>query len=322
MKILLAIILIFFLCFILYKASEVFVKSIRDISKNGLLSKFLLASLFGGIATSIPEVFVGITSAIEKKPVVALGNALGSNIVDLALVLPLAILLTRKAIKVGKENFSFKNAFLILTSSLLPFLLAIDGQISRIDGFFLVMMFIVYTIYVFQKRIMGKFGLFNFLRKLKKGFHQTDMIKAVSFLFISLLVLIFASALLIKTATYLSATLQIKMFLVSLFLIALGTSLPELFVAISAVNGTDDSILFGDIFGSLISNANLVVGISAMIFPITIANFAVYGVSISALFFVFFLFMIFSFTKHKFEKWEAVVMVSVYLLFFILESML
>jgi len=94
MEILLAIFLVFFFCFILYKTSEVLINSLKSVADDSILSKFLLASIFGGVATSLPELFIGISSAIDKKPEIAIGNALGSNIVDLALVVPLVILIS------------------------------------------------------------------------------------------------------------------------------------------------------------------------------------------------------------------------------------
>lgn len=322
MTVLLAIISVFLLCFILYKAAKLFIDSIRIIADDGLLSKFLLASIFGGVATSVPEIFVGISAALEKKPTVALGNALGSNIADLALVVPLVVLISGSALKVGKEEFSVKNIFLILASSLLPFLLAVDGGISRIDGLFLTTMFFVYIIYLFQKRPRRlSFGIFSFLRKFNHQLRKKDVRRAFGLLFLSLLILIIASDLLVKIAVFLSWMLQMRIFLVSIFLLALGTSLPELFVSIGAVKSKDEAILFGDIFGSLITNANLVIGISALINPLSLTNFSQYTVSILALFFSFVLFIVFSYTKSKIEKWESLVMISVYLIFFLLETM-
>ena len=320
MTILFAIIAVFVLCFILYKASEVFIHSIKALSDDGFLSKFFLASIFGGIATSIPEIFIGIASSLEKKPEIAIGNALGSNIADLSLVLPLAVLLLNQAININKEEISLKNAFLLLSSSFLPFLLAIDGSLSRVDGLFLIGMFFIYTFYIFQKRPSGIFGLFSFLKKISHEFHRKLIGKEFLSLLISLFTLIFTSDLLVRTTLFLSQALQIKIFLLSLFLIAVGTSLPELFVALQALRKHENAILFGDIFGSLVTNANLVVGLAGFIHPINFASLSTYTLSIIILFLSFILFTLFSFTKRKLEVWEAIVLLSLYVIFFILEG--
>ncbi|PIV09107.1 hypothetical protein COS31_00225 [Candidatus Roizmanbacteria bacterium CG02_land_8_20_14_3_00_36_15] len=109
MEILLAIFLVFFFCFILYKTSEVLINSLKSVADDSILSKFLLASIFGGVATSLPELFIGISSAIDKKPEIAIGNALGSNIVDLALVVPLVILISGRGF-----YLSIKRIFLFV----------------------------------------------------------------------------------------------------------------------------------------------------------------------------------------------------------------
>lgn len=320
MDILVGIISVFLLSFTVYKASEVFVHSVKSLAKDGFLSKFLLASIFGGIATSIPEVFIGITSSIERKPEIAVGNALGSNIADLALILPLVILVSGRVISIDKEEIGVKHSFLIFTSSFAPFLLAVDGVISRVDGLFLLGMFFIYTFYIFQKRPSGVFSLFSFLRKVSHKLHKKDTKNSLLALVFSILILLLASDFLVKTALFLSLRLNIRVFLLSMFLIAVGTSLPEFFVALQALRKNDVSILFGDIFGSLVTNANLVVGIAGVVSPIVFANLYFYTLSIIVLFLSFILFAIFSFTKSKIEHWEALVLLFLYIIFFIFEG--
>lgn len=265
MDILVGIISVFLLSFTVYKASEVFVHSLKSLAKDGFLGKFLLASIFGGIATSIPEVFIGITSFA-------------------------------------------------------PFLLAVDGVISRVDGLFLLGMFFIYTFYIFQKRPSGVFSLFSFLRKVYHQLHKKDTKNSLLALVFSILILLLASDFLVKTALFLSLRLNIRVFLLSMFLIAVGTSLPEFFVALQALRKNDVSILFGDIFGSLVTNANLVVGIAGVVSPIVFANLYFYTLSIIVLFLSFILFAIFSFTKSKIEHWEALVLLFLYIIFFIFEG--
>jgi len=209
---------------------------------------------------------------------------------------------------------------LIITSSLFPFLLAADGIISRFDGLFLLSMFFIYTFYLFPKR-QKEVGIFNFLKKFNLELHKKKTSRQSVFLLItSTIILVLASEGLVRTAGFLSQALHIKLFFIGVFLVAAGTSLPELFVSLSAIKNRNQVIFFGDIFGSLVTNANLVVGLSTIINPIQIKLFNAYFVSTAALFITFFLFVVFSYTKRTFDKREAFAMICVYLLFFILET--
>lgn len=323
MLILRSIVVIFLLCLVLYKASEILIAAIKEIADDGLIGKFFLAGVFTGVATSVPEIFVGTISALENKPKLSFGNAIGSNIVDLGLVFSLAVLFAPAILKIRKDNFTLKTGFFILTSSLFPFLLALDGKLSRVDGFFLLALFFVYSVYIFNKRGEGRgSGIFSFLRRLETSLEKRDTQKALFLLIVSLLALMVGSHYLIKNSLFLAEILSVSPFLIAVFIIAPGTSLPELFVALASLQKKEVEVLYGDIFGSLITNANLVVGLASIIAPFKIEVFPEYFLSLLALLVVFILFVLFSLTKHKFERWEASFLILVYFLFFLLESLI
>ncbi len=322
MLVLLSFFLIFVICFVLYKTSSIFIASIKSIAEYGVIGKFALAGIFAGIMTSIPELFVSISAALEKEPVVAVGNALGSNIADIALVVPLIIILSGKAINVKKEDFNLRTVFLVLASSILPFLLALDGSISRVDGLFLITMFFIYSIYIFQSKPRLNLRIKSFIKKIEYKFNHTRILEPFLIMIVSTLILIISSDTLIRVGNFLSSAMHINVFLIGVFLLGLGTSLPELFVGMSSLQEGEDTIVFGDILGSLITNANLAIGIAALLRPINFSNFNEYWISILALFLSFLIFTIFSFTKRKLEKWEAYILLSFYLLFIVMETLI
>ena len=322
MLVLLSFFLIFVICFVLYKTSSIFIASIKSIAEYGVIGKFALAGIFAGIMTSIPELFVSISAALEKEPVVAVGNALGSNIADIALVVPLIIILSGKAINVKKEDFNLRTVFLVLASSILPFLLALDGSISRVDVLFLITMFFIYSIYIFQSKPRLNLRIKSFIKKIEYKFNHTRILEPFLIMIVSTLILIISSDTLIRVGNFLSSAMHINVFLIGVFLLGLGTSLPELFVGMSSLQEGEDTIVFGDILGSLITNANLAIGIAALLRPINFSNFNEYWISILALFLSFLIFTIFSFTKRKLEKWEAYILLSFYLLFIVMETLI
>lgn len=323
MLVLLNIVIILLLCFVMYKASEWLVEGIKVVADGGLLGKFLLASIFAGIATSVPEIFVAITAAIEGSPNIGFGNAIGSNIANLGLVFALGILLSPHLFRVHRQDFSLKTIFLLLTSCLFPFLLALDGSLSRIDGVFLIVLFILYSVFIFNKKDnTQKPGFFNFLYRLEHFLQKGEVKRSLLHIVVALSLLLISSHFMVKSAVFLSKALNIRPFLIAVFVLAPGTSLPELFVAIASIRKREISVLYGDLFGSMITNANLVIGISSVITPYYLQVFPEYLLSLLGLLVIFLLFVFFSLSKNRFEKWEALVLFAFYLLFFVAESTL
>ncbi len=320
MEVFVALALIFLLSLVLYRASEWLIGAIKVLVKDGVGSAFFLGSIFVGVATSIPEIFVGVISAVEKIPIVSFGNAIGSNIVNIALVFPAAILCAPYVLHIRKDNFSGKTTFLLMTSALFPFLLALDGKLSVFDGLFLISLFFIYSLYLFNKRVVEHRSSFNLLHRLETLIYKSTSRRALVVLAASLIVLLLGSHLLLQNALFLAERLNVNPYLVALFIIAPATSLPELFVALAAVRKHEIDVLYGDIFGSLVTNANLVVGLTSVIRPFSISLFPEHTLSLVGLVGSFTLFVAFSFTKKNFVKWEAMVLIAFYLLFLIAES--
>ena len=320
MSIMFKLFLLFATAFVVYKASEGLVYSLKQMTKDGLLGKFFMAAIFAGVATSLPEIFVAISSSFENVPSLSIGNALGSNIANLSFVVPLAIFLSGKVAKVNKENLSRKSALLILTSTVLPFMLVLDRVLSFFDGLFLAFMFFVYAVYLFGRKT--EHGLFSFLRVIKKAFLQPHFWKGLFGVVLSLIVLVLGSDVIVRLSMSLAEDLGLSLFVAGLVFVALSTSLPELFVATAALAKEEEEIFFGDILGSLITNANLVIALSVLRRPVVFLDLSSYAVSVLILFLVLVLFYIFALTKRRIEKWEAAVLFSAYILFLILENIL
>ena len=308
------------LSFILYKASDSLIHAIHTLSGKTIFSVFFLASIFTGIATTVPELFIGISSAYGGNPEFGFGNAIGSNIANIALILPIAVFVSGMVLNIRQAHFSRQTILILLSASLFPFLLGADGVLSRADGAFLLFLYGVYAVYIFNKRPTGVYGFKNVLSRIVVNFEDRNVLKATTFAILSTILMLFAAHFLLKSSLLLAQTLGIQSFIIALFIVAPGTSLPELFVAMISIRKKEIDVLYGDIFGSLVSNANLVVGITALIQPIRISVFSNYSLSIAALIVTFSLFFIFSFTKKRFDKWEAAVLLGIYILFFLAET--
>lgn len=304
----------------MYKASDWLIQSIKAIADDGVFSKFFLASIFAGAFCALPELFIGITSAIEGVPNIAFGNSIGSSIGNLGLIFPLAILLSTSKLVVHKEDFSLNTVFFLLTASLFPFLLILDGSLSRIDGLFLIFLFVTYSLYLFNKRPKAEQGIRNFFRRLEYSFNKGKIKQALLMLFLSTMILVVSSHFLLNAAVYLAEALSVRPFLIAVFILAPGTSFPELFVSLNSIRKREFNVLYGDIFGSLIANANLVIGTTGLIANYQIQIFPEYLLSLVALIGIFTLFIVFSQSRKRFDRWEALILLGVYLAFFISET--
>src|SRR3990167_2440695 len=127
--------------FLVY-SSNIFVRSVSSIAKYLKLSNFIIAFIIVAFSNSLPELFVGIISAIEKTPVISLGNVIGSNIADLTLVIGIAILVGR-GIKIKSKTIK-RDTWFLLGFTLLPLILMLDKELSRIDGVVLLVAFGIY----------------------------------------------------------------------------------------------------------------------------------------------------------------------------------
>lgn len=322
MLVLLNLLLIIGLCYLMYKAADWLITGIKTIADDGLFSKFFLASIIAGVFCTVPELFIGITSSLERVPTIGFGNSIGSSISNLGLIFPLAILLSTSKLVVHKEDFSLKTVFYLLTAALFPFLLVLDGALSQIDGLFLIALFVVYSLYMFNKRPHSERGIRTFFVRLEHLIHKGKIQHSLLLIFFAIIVLLTASHFLLGAVQFIAQALSIRPFLIAVFILAPGTSLPELFVSLRSIKKREFDVLYGDIFGSLISNANLVIGVTGLIRSYQVAVFPEYLFSLLGLLAIFSLFIVFSQTRKRFDRWEAVVMLGVYLLFFLSEALL
>ncbi len=247
-------------CLVLVISGGYLVKLIVRIASYLRLSEFVVAFIIMAFSTSIPELFVGINSAISKNPVLSLGNVIGSNIADLTIIIGIAALLG-KGIKV-KNPFIKKDSLLMFLIALVPILLIIfDKTLSRIDGIILISIFISYMWYLAKVR--------KEVMKQPIKSNQNQRILNI-FLFIVCLAVLFGSAhFVVKYATELAIELALPAVVIGLFLVAIGTSLPELIFEMKAVLAKKGDLAIGDAMGSVVCNSTLVLGITAIISPIT-----------------------------------------------------
>ena len=289
------------------------VKSLSKISQFLRITEFAAAFILISIATSFPELFVGISSALTGQTALALGNVLGANLIDLTLIMGILILLG-KGIKT-KHTQLRESPYLLVGIVALPLVLFFFGNmLSRVDGLLLLLVFFAYSYRLIKNSKKYAKGY----KVHKKKLEGIGIILTTLILIISLAVLIASSYFVIKYASLISINLQLPQILVGLFIISLGTTLPELAFGVRAVLSGHKSMGIGDQLGTIIVNSTLVLGVTSLITPITANIFLFFTAGIFLLFSAF-LFVYFVTSKGKLSSTEGVILILIYVLFIIVQ---
>lgn len=233
---------------------------------SGIATKFGIPQLVIGLTivamgTSAPEAAVSISAAIGGSADITIGNIVGSNILNIFIILGISAVITTLA--VASSTIKYETPFMILVTVLL-LVLGLDGTIGLIDGIILIIAFIAYLTYLF---IMAKNN-----KEEQPEAKQMAIWKAILLTIIGLALIILGSNVTVDAATAIAKAFGVSERFIGLTIVALGTSLPELFTSVSAARKHNADIAIGNIVGSNIFNILFVVGISSVIVPVPFAS--------------------------------------------------
>jgi len=293
-------------CFFLAGAGYLVVRSLSKIAKHYQMREFVLGFILIAISTSIPELFVGIFSALNKIPAISLGDVVGANIVDLTVVIGAAALLGKR-VKVEKE-INKKDIFYTTLIAFLPILLFLDQQLSRIDGIILLFVFSLYIIRLIIQR--------KHFKMLKDGITRMQIIEEVIIFLISLAILLLSARFIVDIASQIAIELALPQVLVGLVIVGIGTTLPELSFETNSVRKGFSGMALGDLLGSVVLNSSLVLGLAALIYPIK-ADFLPFLIGALFLMLILGIFAIFAKTGRKITRKEGLILLMFYALFVI-----
>ena len=243
-------------------------KSSISISLGLKIPKIIIGMTVVSFATSAPELIVSIKAALNGYSDLALGNVIGSNIANLALVLGITLLISKIAVQ--KVFYTINWPIMMIGSLMLYFFLLNDYLISFTEGVFLFSFLLIFLIYVlkFQKEVIEDTATEEILIFSK--------LKTIIFLLLGSVGLWGGSELLIYGATNLALDFGITERLVGITVVSIGTSIPELAASIIAVLKKEKAISLGNLIGSNIFNILAVVGITSLITPITANDHVIY----------------------------------------------
>jgi len=319
MTIIFYLVLIFFFAFLLVKATDILIVNFRSLSLKTKLGKFALTSLILGLATSLPELFVGLSSAFSNQSILSLGNIMGANIANLSLVLGGA------ALVVGliniKEGFIRRDIFYAFLAASAPMVLLFDKFLSRIDGLILLIFYVFYQVVIFGERrnVLAKEKV-NMVKRFLRKVGQKETKKEIVWIFTGIILLLFSADILVKLSSKLAIIFNLPLLLVGLLIVAVGTTLPELVFSIRTLREGQKEMFFGNLLGSIVTNGTLVIGLVALISPFRIQAFSDYLLATMAFLIIFGMVFFFVKTKQRLERWEGAVLLIIYLLFIFLET--
>lgn len=265
------------------------------------LSKYIVGFIIVSCISILPETLISINAAREGVPAFGLGTLYGSNVADLTIVFALVTFVAGRNIHVQKHLI--RNRFLHIGVLLLPILLGLNGQYSRLEGTFLIVAGIAFYIYMLHNDEYSS-------SHVAQRFSFKNLLLLVG----SVIALLIGAHLTVHYGILVAHTLRIDPVFIGMFMVGLGTTLPELFFSIRAAKNRHDGLAIGDILGTVIADATIVVGIIALISPFSFPPHLVY---VTGVFMVIAMIILFSFmsTERKITRAEAAALVLFYLFF-------
>lgn len=262
MDIMLQIILLVIGFILLVKGADWFVDGSSGIATKFKIPQLVIGLTIVAMGTSAPEAAVSITAALKGNADITVGNIVGSNILNILIILGLSALIT--PLVVAKSTIKLEIPFMIAVTLLL-LAIGYDGTIGFWEGMLLLVVFVIYLGY-----------LFFMAKKEKKEDCEERMelsiSKALIWTVVGLVFIVCGSNVTVDAATKIAQVLGLSERFIGLTIVALGTSLPELFTSVSAARKGNADIAIGNIVGSNIFNILFVVGLSAVIIPVPFAT--------------------------------------------------
>lgn len=241
--------------FMVIRGATLATKYSAKLAESFRLSKYAVGFIVVAIISILPETFISINAAIEGVPSLGLAMLFGSNIADLTLIFAILILVAGRGLKI--ESKIIKNHGVYPFILLLPLVLGFDGYYSRVEGAALI---IVGCIFYYIALKNGTGGALT--ASSKEGRLRNSVM-----LLLSMAVLLAGSYFVIDSVTVVASLLDMNPMLIAMLVVGLGTTMPELFFSLRSVKRREDSLAVGDILGTVLADATIVIGILALVSP-------------------------------------------------------
>ena len=267
MSIFVSVILIILGFVFLIKGADFLVNGASNIAKKLNIPEIIIGLTIVSIGTSMPELLVSITSALRGSSDMVMGNVIGSNVCNMLLILGGAAAI--KAVRFQKETRLIEIPLLLGFSLVFISICNTGTGITRLEAIFLIILFALFIVYtIVMSKESGEFA-----KEEKEVFPQEEksvpILKSIFYVVLGIVALKIGGDLTVDNAVAIAETFNLSEKIISLTILAIGTSLPELVTSVTAAIKGNSDIAIGNIIGSNIFNMLLIIGISAIISPIT-----------------------------------------------------
>lgn len=306
-------VILFLIGFVLItKGADIFINCTVDIGKRTNISEIVLGATIVSFATTLPELTVSLCASLDGHTTMSLGNAVGSIICNTGLVLGLVAFIS--PFKVDKKMF-FSKSILLLICVVSLLILGIDKVITKTDSIMLLALLVVYM-YSNYKSVSNK-GVgsrSNNTTKLSVEKSSSGWIKIMSLFIVGLIMMVIGSRLLVDNGVVIAEYIGVPQGVISLTVIALGTSLPELVSSLTAIKKNHHAISVGNVLGANILNIVSVIGISAIPSEIPILS---QNMNIDFPFMILLLLILIlpTIKNNKLYRWQGLIMLIVYFVY-------
>lgn len=268
-------------------------------------SEYTVGFIIIAIISILPETFISINSAISGIPAFGLGMLFGSNIADLTLIFALLVFFAGRSLKVESKIIKSDKIYPVLL--ILPLLLGINGHFSRPEGAALILSGCLFYFFSLKE---GKGN--------KLGHKDKNEIKDVLLLLFSMGLLLLGAHFTVSSATDIANMIGISPVLIGMLVVGLGTTMPEFFFALKSIKKQDDALAIGDVLGTVLADATVVVGILALISPFSFPKGIIY---VSGVFMVISAFILLRFMRSgkSISRREAFMLFLFWIIFVLVE---
>jgi len=305
------IILFLILSVILAKSADWVTKGISYFAHALKIKSFLLSFLLLGIITSIPEMFVAFQAVFDHVPQLSIGNLLGGVIFKLAFIMGIsAILLRRIYLDHGMTKFDIGLSSLVM---LAPAVVVWDGKLTRVEGIILIAVYLIHVLYINKEQhVVSQFE--QHAKHVKHGPHA--LLLSIG----GLVGMAVASKYIVAISEVSATLLNIPPFVIGLFLLSVGTNLPEFTLAVEAIVKKKEEVAFGDILGSSAINT-LILGIVCVVSPFSVPDHERMRMTLIILALVAVYFFWAASSKKDITRREGIVLFIIYVAFILFEML-
>ena len=290
--------------FLLVKGADWFVEGAASIAKKLGIPQLVIGLTIVAMGTSLPEAAVSITAALDNNAGITIGNIVGSNILNILIILGITAVITNVSIQ--KSTFCYEIPFMLIITVILMIFGITGSKITFMEGVIFWILFLLYLGYLY---IMSKKGT----EQEEENVKDIPVWKCLLFMVLGGVMVVMGSDFAVSGATEIARFFGMSERFIGLTIVAFGTSLPELVTSVVAARKNEVDMAVGNAVGSNIFNILMVLGIASAINPVSLIRENVIDIIILVVFSV--VVWIFAATKKKISRREGIAMVAMYLVY-------